>query len=113
MNVTEIEKVHVTQDRLGFELKDGRLINVPLSFYPTLHHASEAQRLNFEVYPFSVYWPDLDCDIGVEGLLAGAKELSIYSARSEELRNLRASKAQEGEAKSMSLAEAKRRYGVK
>src|SRR6266513_1755081 len=51
MNVAEIEKVHVTQDRLGFELKDGRLISVPLAFYPTLQHASEAERLNYEISP--------------------------------------------------------------
>ena len=82
MNAAEIEKVSFTQERLGFELKDGRLISVPLAFYPTLLHAGEAQRLNFEVYPFSVYWPDLDCDIGVDGLLAGAKELPVYAAKS-------------------------------
>ena len=82
MNDVEIEKVHFTQDRLGFELKDGRLISVPLSFYPTLQHASEAQRLNFELYPSSVHWPDLDCDIGVEGMLSGAKELPAYVATS-------------------------------
>ena len=82
MNDVEIEKVHFTQDRLGFELKDGRLISVPLSFYPTLQHASEAQRLNFELYPSSAHWPDLDCDIGVEGMLAGAKELPVYAEKS-------------------------------
>ena len=81
MNDVEIEKVHFTQDRLGFELKDDRLISVPLSFYPTLQHASEAQRLNFELYPSSVHWPDVDCDIGVEGMLAGAKELPLYAQR--------------------------------
>ena len=81
MSEVEIEKVHFTQDRLGFELKDGRLISVPLSFYPTLQHASEAQRLNFELYPSSVHWPDLDCDIGVEGMLAGATELPLYARR--------------------------------
>ena len=86
MNDVEIEKVHFTEDRLGFELNDGRLISVPLSFYPTLQHATEAQRLNFELYPSSVYWPELDCDIGMEGMLAGAKELPVYAAKSETLR---------------------------
>jgi hypothetical protein len=112
MNVAEIEKVHFTQDRVGFELKDGRLISVPLSFYPTLQHASEAERLKFEVSPFSVYWPGLDCDIGVEGLLAGAKEWSDYAIKSKEMRERRATKAAEADAPAMSLAEAKRRYGV-
>jgi hypothetical protein len=87
MSDVEIEKVRFTQDRLGFELKDGRIISVPLSFYPTLQHATEAQRLKFELYPTSVYWPELDCDIGVEGMLAGARELPFYVAKSEALRS--------------------------
>src|SRR5215210_2096776 len=107
MNDVEIEKVHFTQDRLGFELKDGRLISVPLSFYPTLQHASEAQRLNFELYLSSAHWPDLDCDIGVEGMLAGAKELPVYAEMSADLRALRAAKAEDVNVPGMSLAEAK------
>ena len=87
MNAAEIENVSFTQSRLGFELKDGRLISVPLAFYPTLLLAGEAQRRNFEIFPFSVYWPDLDCDIGVDGLLAGAKELSVYAGQSARRKN--------------------------
>ena len=29
----------------------------------------------------SVYWPDLDADIGVEGLLAGAQEHHFYARK--------------------------------
>lgn len=113
MNDAEIKQVHFTQDRLGFELKDGRLISVPLSFYPTLQRASEAQRLNFELYSSSVHWPDLECDIGVEGMFAGAKELPVYADRAAELRALREAKAEDSTAPGMTLAEAKQRYGIK
>ncbi|MSU63155.1 MAG: DUF2442 domain-containing protein [Pedosphaera sp.] len=113
MSDVEIEKVHFTQDRLGLELKDVRLISVPLSFYPTLQNASEAQRLNFELSPSSVHWPDLDCDIGVEGMLAGAGELSVYAQRSTELHALRDAKAEDTSAPGMTLAEVKLRYGIK
>lgn len=106
MNVGEIKEVHLTEDRLGFELQDGRQISVPLSFYPTLQRATREARLHFEVYPFSVYWPDLDCDIGVEGLLEGAKELPAYVARSQ-------SPARPAEAARMLVAEPKPRYGVR
>ena len=112
MNIAEIEKVHVTQDRLGFELKDGRLISVPLAFYPTLQHASEAERLNYEIFPCSVHWPDLDCDIGVEGMLCGARELPVYAERSAELRERRNSKSKDAGTSKMTLAEAKKRYGI-
>ena len=113
MNVAEISKATFTQDRLGFELKDGRTISVPLAFYPTLQYASETQRLNYEIYPFSVHWLDLDCDIGVEGMLSGAKELPIYVERSAELRELRDSKVKNAGPPTMTLAEAKKRYGVR
>jgi uncharacterized protein DUF2442 len=112
MNAAEISRVHLTQDRLGFELKDGRLISVPLAFYPTLQHATEAERLNYEIFPFSVHWPDLDCDIGVEGILAGAKELPAYAGRSAELRELKDSKGKDASASTTTLAEAKKRYGI-
>ncbi len=113
MNDVEIEKVHFTPDRLGFELKDGRLFSVPLSFYPRLQRASAAQRLNFEFYPSSVHWPDLNCDIGVEGMLAGAKELPVYAEMSADLRALRAAKGEDTTASGMTLAEARHRYGIK
>ena len=112
MNVAEISKVHFAQDRLGFELKDGRLISVPLAFYPTLQRANEVERLNYEIYPFSVHWPDLDCDIGIEGMLSGAKELPVYVGRSDESRELRDSKSKDASGSPMTLAEAKKRYGI-
>ncbi len=86
MNEAEIERVLFTQDRLAFELKDGRTISVPLSFYPTLLRATIVERENFELYPTSVHWPTLDCDIGVEGMLVGAKELPLYARRSMNVR---------------------------
>ena len=113
MNVAEISKVTFTQNRFGFELKDGRIISIPLAFYPTLQYANETQRLNYEIYPFSIHWPDLDCDIGVEGMLSGAKELLVYVERSAELRELRDLKVKDAGASTMTLAEAKKRYGVR
>ncbi len=83
MNEAEIERVVITRDRLAFELKDGRAISVPLAFYPTLQRATPEDRENFELYPTSVHWPLLDCDIGVEGILAGAKELPLYTKHSK------------------------------
>ena len=81
MNEAEIERVVFMQDRLAFRLKDGRMISVPLAFYPTLQRAAPEDRENFELYPTSVHWPALDCDIGVEGMLAGARELPVYANR--------------------------------
>lgn len=79
-----ISKVLVTDELLGFHLEDGRFISVPIGFYPTLALATPAERGRFEVNGSSVYWPDLDADIGVEGLLSGAREHSFYARKAVE-----------------------------
>src|SRR5687767_5564250 len=77
----DITAVHITDDRLTFDLEDGRSVSVPLAFYPTLMLASPEERNNYEVCHSSVYWPALDCDIGSEGLLRGAKEARKYAEK--------------------------------
>jgi hypothetical protein len=79
-----ITEVVVNNEQLGFHLEDGRFISVPVAFYPTLALATEAERGRFEINGSSVYWPDLDADIGVEGLLAGAHEHHHYARKAVE-----------------------------
>jgi hypothetical protein len=79
-----ISEVLVTDELLGFHLEDGRFISVPIGFYPTLALATPEERSRFEINGSSVYWPDLDADIGVEGLLAGAREHHFYARKAVE-----------------------------
>jgi len=79
-----ISEVMVNDELLGFHLEDGRFISVPIAFYPTLALATPEERNRFEITGSSVYWPDLDADIGVEGLLAGAREHHFYARRAVE-----------------------------
>src|SRR5688572_22335513 len=79
-----IQQVTITDEILGFQLEDGRFISVPLQFYPTLALASPEERARFEIHGSSVYWPDLDADIGSEGLLAGASEHHFYARKAIE-----------------------------
>ncbi len=53
---------------------DGRTISVPLAWYPKLLHATEEQRRNWKIAGagYGIHWPDLDEDLGTEGLLRGA-----------------------------------------
>lgn len=76
-----IIEADVSPERLRVVLSDGREIHIPLGFYPTLAHAPDADRGLIERYPRSLYWPALDVDIGVEGILAGARELPCYAAK--------------------------------
>jgi len=79
-----ITEVLVNDELLGFHLEDGRFISVPVAFYPTLALATAEERGRFEINGSSVYWPELDADIGVEGLLAGAREHHHYARKAVE-----------------------------
>jgi hypothetical protein len=79
----DVKEVRLTEDRLTFDLDDGRSIAVPLTFYPTLMHASADERADYEICHSSVYWPQLDCDISSNCLLRGAKEARKYASQAE------------------------------
>ncbi len=79
-----ITEVVINEEILGFHLEDGRFISVPVSFYPTLALATPAERAHFELHGSSAYWPELDADIGVEGMLAGAREHHHYARQAVE-----------------------------
>ncbi|MEE9279426.1 MAG: DUF2442 domain-containing protein [Myxococcota bacterium] len=69
-----IVDVVVDEDSLSVRLADGRVISVPLAWYPRLLHASPEQRERWELCGggFGIHWPDLDEDLSSEGLLRGA-----------------------------------------
>ena len=69
----EIKDVRIDATRLTVELADGSTFTVPLTFYPTLLLASEEERNAMEVNPCSLRRESLDCDLGIEGFLQGAK----------------------------------------
>ncbi|WP_322800108.1 DUF2442 domain-containing protein [Thermoflexus sp.] len=71
----KIMQVRVTEDTLSVDLEDGRTISVPLSWYPRLIYATPEERQNFRIAGagYGIHWPDLDEDIGVEGLLFGKR----------------------------------------
>lgn len=77
----DISAVHITDNRLTFDLEDGRSVSVPLAFYPTLLLATPAERSKYEICHSSVHWPKLDCDISSDCLLRGAKEARKYAER--------------------------------
>ena len=74
----------MNDEQLGFHLEDGRFISVPIAFYPTLALATPEERGRFEINGSSVYWLKLDADIGVEGMLAGAREHHFYARKAVE-----------------------------
>jgi DNA-binding CsgD family transcriptional regulator len=66
--------VEFSDDALSVSLRDGRVITVPLVWYPRLLNATTAQRKNWKVAGggYGLHWPDVDEDLSTEGLLRGA-----------------------------------------
>jgi len=91
LTLPRIVSVTVTDDTLSVELEDGRTISVPLGWYPRLAHGTPAERANFQISGagYGVFWPDLDEDIGVEGLLLGKKSTEHPSSFERWLRRHR------------------------
>ncbi len=56
------------------QLTDGRIISVPLIWFPRLRAASPEQLEHYEIGGggIGLHWPDIDEDISVAGLMAGA-----------------------------------------
>ena len=52
---------------------DGRVLCVPLTWFPVLHAATAEQRARYEIGGGGVglHWPDLDEDLSIAGLMAG------------------------------------------
>jgi hypothetical protein len=72
---TAIEPIaaRVTRDSVIVDLQDGRTIITPIEWYPRLIRATAAERNNIELAALGLYWPDLDEDLSVEGMLKGRR----------------------------------------
>ena len=53
------------------ELSDGRMLGVPLAWFPRLLRATRQQREACRISRRGLHWEGLDEDISVAGLLAG------------------------------------------
>ena len=58
------------------DLSDGRVIAVPLAWFPRLLHATQEQREQVEFSRQGLHWAELDEDISVTGLLAGSGDMT-------------------------------------
>lgn len=65
--------VRFDDSMMHVHLIDGRIIGVPLAWFPSLRDASHEQRSRYEVGGggISLHWPDLDEDLSIAGLMAG------------------------------------------
>jgi hypothetical protein len=73
LNIPQIQQVSVSDDRLTAELFDGRLIAVPLAWYPRLLHSTPTERTNWQLTggQSGIHWTELDEDISLKNILLG------------------------------------------
>ena len=79
----KIKSVGIRRNLLTVELSDGRIISLPLAWYPSLQRAKPADRSAWEPCAAGrgIHWPALDYDLSVEGLLRGAHEAPGVAAQ--------------------------------
>lgn len=73
VNNPAASRVWFDVNSLWLELRDGRLLAVPLAYFPRLQKATPKQRAKFEISGggTGIHWNQLDEDISVAGLLSG------------------------------------------
>jgi hypothetical protein len=70
------KSVRFDRDSLWVHLDDGRVIGVPLAWFPRLLHATADEREKVRISSRGLHWEALDEDISVAGLLAGQRDMT-------------------------------------
>ncbi len=69
------DSVRFADETMWVGLTDGRVIGVPLTWFPRIAKASEDDRAQFTLSPFGIHWETLGEDISIAGLLAGRGDM--------------------------------------
>lgn len=67
--------VRFDADSMWVELSDGRMLGVPLAWFPRLLRATPEEREQVRLSSRGLHWDALDEDVSVAGLLAGLGDL--------------------------------------
>ncbi|MDD4888213.1 MAG: DUF2442 domain-containing protein [Thiomonas sp.] len=70
------QSVAFNDDSMLVQLSDGRVLGVPLAWFPRLLRATPAQRTAYTLSTRGLHWEELDEDISVDGLLSGRGDLT-------------------------------------
>lgn len=64
-------QVHFDEDSFWVHLSDGRVLGIPLAWFPRLLQGTREQLEEVTISPNGLHWETLDEDISIAGLLAG------------------------------------------
>jgi hypothetical protein len=73
VKTSRAQNVIVTKDTISVDLSDGRIISVPIGWFPPLFYGTAQERSHWRLIGKGegIHWPDLDEDISVENLILG------------------------------------------
>lgn len=71
------------RDNMWVELADGRILGVPLAWFPRLLSATPAERVRFTISSRGLHWADMDEDISIAALLNGLGDLTAHRPRAD------------------------------
>lgn len=69
--------VRFDDDTMWVSLEDGRILGVPLTWFPRLLDASPEARTAVEISAYGLHWEALDEDVSVPALLAGERAVAV------------------------------------
>lgn len=66
-NITDIERILITNRGVVVEFKDGFVGEEPFSSYPRLNKATEEERKKYVSSYYGLHWEELDEDLSFDG----------------------------------------------
>ncbi len=66
-----ILSITIDDEKIIADLSDGRVVAIPVAWFPRLVSASLEDLRNFEISPsgYGVHWPNLDEDISIKSFI--------------------------------------------
>ncbi len=61
-------------------LDDGRIIGVPIVWYPRLSRANPEQLTMYELSPCGIHWDAIDEDVSIKGIVLGYRSFEFRPA---------------------------------
>jgi hypothetical protein len=85
-------RARILNEAVIVDLRDGRTVTAPLTWYPRLLHGNARERRNWRLIGggVGIHWPDLDEDVSVGSILAGRPSAESQASLKKWLDNRKA-----------------------
>jgi len=91
MNSSALEplakKLRFDSEHMWIDFQDGRVLGIPLAYFPRLINATPKQRRNYIISSGGrgIHWEELNEDLSVAGLLLGKWDITTSNSRDHKI----------------------------